>query len=210
MTLPPRDAPRILRPSPAEDEYWMRRALDLAGRAATAGDVPVGAVLVDFLRVDGGAGAADSADGGAGCELGDSVGARDLAGEPAAISAGDSTHILGRLISTGFNARESLGDPTAHAEILALREAGTRAANWHFDTCTLYVTLEPCTMCAGAIVLSRLHRVVFGAWEPKTGAAGSVRDVLRDSRLNHQVRVRGGILADASSALLTSYFSTKR
>ena len=109
------------------------------------------------------------------------------------------------------NARERLGDPTAHAEILALRAAAARHGDgWRLSGCTIAVTLEPCTMCAGAIVLARIARVVFGAWEPRTGAAGSLWDVLRDRRLNHRPEVVGGVLEAESAALLDSFFGTRR
>lgn len=116
----------------------------------------------------------------------------------------------GVVVGQGRNRREADGDPTAHAEILALREAAAALGGWRLDGCTLVVTLEPCTMCAGAIILARVQRVVFGAWEPKTGAAGSIRDVLRDSRLNHRVEVIGGVAEGESSAMLRAFFETHR
>jgi tRNA(adenine34) deaminase len=108
------------------------------------------------------------------------------------------------------NRREGLADPTGHAEIIALRAAGDALGTWRLDGCTLVVTLEPCTMCAGALVLARVARLVFGAWDPRAGAAGSVRDVVRDARLNHRVEVVGGVLAEESSRLLTSFFGAQR
>jgi tRNA(adenine34) deaminase len=108
------------------------------------------------------------------------------------------------------NRREGLADPTGHAEIIALRAAGDALGTWRLDGCTLVVTLEPCTMCAGALVLARVARLVFGAWDPKAGAAGSVRDVVRDARLNHRVEVVGGVLEEESSRLLTSFFGGQR
>jgi tRNA(adenine34) deaminase len=116
----------------------------------------------------------------------------------------------GELLGAGRNEREAAGDPTAHAELLALRAAAARLGTWRLDGCTLAVTLEPCTMCAGALVLARVQRVVFGAWDPKAGAAGSVRDVVRDSRLNHQVEVVGGVLEAECSALLRDFFESHR
>ena len=116
----------------------------------------------------------------------------------------------GRVIAEAANARETEHDPTAHAEVRALRAAGARLADSHLDGCTLVVTLEPCTMCAGAIQLARLQRVVLGAWEPKTGACGSVRDVLRDPRANHQVEVVAGVGASESEALLREFFARRR
>lgn len=112
----------------------------------------------------------------------------------------------GTELATGRNERELTGDPTAHAEVLALRRAAGRLGRWRLDGCTLVVTLEPCTMCAGALVLARVSTVVFGAWEPKTGAAGSLWDVLRDRRLNHRPEVYGGVLATETAALLRTFF----
>lgn len=116
----------------------------------------------------------------------------------------------GEIIGRGYNTCETAHDPTGHAEINALRAAGAVRKARNLAGCTLVVTLEPCTMCAGAMVNARISRVVFGAWEPKTGAAGSVRDVLRDSRLNHQVEVVGGVCADEVSAQLQSWFTALR
>ena len=109
-------------------------------------------------------------------------------------------------LAVGRNERELTGDPTAHAEVLALRRGAQRLGRWRLDGCTLVVTLEPCTMCAGALVLARVSTVVFGAWEPKTGAAGSLWDVLRDRRLNHRPEVYGGILETESATLLRAFF----
>lgn len=139
----------------------MRRALDEAGRAAAAGDVPVGAVVL----------------------------------------APDGT-----LLATGHNEREATGDPTAHAEILALRRAAASLGEWRLSGCTLVVTLEPCTMCAGALVQSRVGRVVYGARDEKAGAAGSLWDVVRDRRLNHRPEVIHGVLETDCAALLTAFF----
>lgn len=139
----------------------MRRALDEAGRAAAAGDVPVGAVVL----------------------------------------APDGT-----LLATGHNEREATGDPTAHAEILALRRAAATLGEWRLSGCTLVVTLEPCTMCAGALVQSRVGRVVYGARDEKAGAAGSLWDVVRDRRLNHRPEVIHGVLETDCAALLTAFF----
>lgn len=117
----------------------------------------------------------------------------------------------GSIISRAGNGRELLGDPTAHAEILALREgARILGDGWRLEGTTLAVTLEPCTMCAGAIVLARVARVVFGAWEPKTGAVGSLWDVVRDRRLTHRPQVRGGVRADECAALLDAFFAQHR
>lgn len=108
------------------------------------------------------------------------------------------------------NARQAQGDPTAHAEILALRAAGAALGDSHLEGCTLVVTLEPCTMCAGAVVLARVARVVLAAWEPRTGACGSVRDVLRDPRSNHRVEVYAGLRQARSQALLSGFFAERR
>jgi len=143
----------------------MGRALALAWRAATLGDVPVGAVLVS----------------------------------PS-----------GELLGEGWNAREAAADPVAHAEIGALRAAGMALGTWRLDGCTLVVTLEPCTMCAGALVLARVARLVFGAWDPKAGAAGSVRDVVRDRRLNHGVEVVPGVRETECADLLRRFFQEHR
>lgn len=114
-------------------------------------------------------------------------------------------------LARAANAREALGDPTAHAEILALRAAATvHGDGWRLEGATLAVTVEPCTMCAGALVMARVGRVVFGAWEPKTGAVGSLWDVVRDRRLTHRPQVRGGVLADECAALLEGFFARQR
>ena len=116
----------------------------------------------------------------------------------------------GEVLARAHNQRESDADPTAHAEIVAIREAGRALGSWHLDGCTLVVTLEPCTMCAGAVVAARIARVVYGATEPKAGAAGSLWDVLRDRRLNHRAEVVGGILAEECGALLQEFFAQRR
>lgn len=114
-------------------------------------------------------------------------------------------------LARAVNAREELGDPTAHAEILALRAAAAVLGDgWRLEGATLAVTVEPCTMCAGALVMARVARVVFGAWEPKTGAVGSLWDVVRDRRLNHRPEVRGGVLADECAAPLAEFFARQR
>jgi tRNA(adenine34) deaminase len=146
-------------------EQAMRIALDAAAEAASAGDVPVGAVI---LGPDG------------------------------------------AVCAVAGNAREATGDPTGHAEILAIRHAAGQLGSRHLHGCTLIVTLEPCAMCAGAIVLARIPRVVFGADDPKAGAAGSLRDVLRDRRLNHRAEVTPGVLAEECGRLLTDFFAARR
>ena len=116
----------------------------------------------------------------------------------------------GVVIGEGFNRREADGDPTAHAEVLALRAAAQAVGQWRLSGCTLVVTLEPCTMCAGAIVLSRVDRVVFGAYDPKAGAVGSLWDVVRDPRLNHRPEVVAGVLAEECARVLQDFFEAQR
>ncbi len=138
--------------------------------------------------------------------------ALDLAQEPglelplAAVVIGPDGAVLG----TGVNRRETDRDPTAHAEILALRQAGQALGDWRLSGCTLAVTLEPCTMCAGATVLARVDRLVFGAYDDKAGAVGGLWDVVRDPRLNHRMEVVGGVRADECSALLSDFFARRR
>nr|WP_297400743.1 tRNA adenosine(34) deaminase TadA [uncultured Marinobacter sp.] len=150
--------------SSEDDERWMNRALALAGQAANAGEVPVGAVVV----------------------------------------------LDGREIGAGFNAPISGCDPTAHAEIRALRDAAARVGNYRLSGATLYVTLEPCTMCVGAIVHSRISRLVYGATEPKAGAVDSVRRTLGEPYLNWSVQATGGVLRDACSEIISAFFSRRR
>jgi tRNA(adenine34) deaminase len=116
----------------------------------------------------------------------------------------------GVIVASAHNSRERGHDPTAHAEIVALRRAGAALGTWHLEGCTLAVTLEPCAMCAGAIVLARVGRLVFGAWDPKAGAAGSLWDLVRDRRLNHRPEVVGGVREAETSALLADFFAQKR
>ncbi|HEX6580884.1 MAG TPA: tRNA adenosine(34) deaminase TadA [Actinomycetota bacterium] len=142
----------------------MRLALEEARAAASAGDVPVGAVVARGDEVVGRAG----------------------------------------------NAREREQDPTAHAEILALRQAARALGSWHLEGCTLYVTLEPCAMCAGALVLARIDRLVLGAPDPKAGFAGSLGDIVRDGRLNHEVEVTVGVLAEECGEVLRAFFAERR
>lgn len=153
-----------MRASPG-DERMMRRALAVAEGARAAGDVPIGALVVD----------------------------------PA-----------GRELAQSHNRREADADPTAHAEVLALRAAARARGQWRLEGCTLVVTLEPCTMCAGASVLARVSRVVFGAFDPKAGAVGSLWDVVRDPRLNHRPEVVGGVLAEDCAAQLRAFFASQR
>ncbi|OMC05073.1 tRNA-specific adenosine deaminase [Mycobacterium sp. NS-7484] len=124
----------------------------------------------------------------------------------AVVFAADGTEL-----ARAANVREAIGDPTGHAEIVAMREAARVLGDgWRLEGATLAVTVEPCTMCAGALVLARVARVVFGAWEPKTGAVGSLWDVVRDRRLNHRPEVVGGVLADECAGLLEEFFAAQR
>jgi tRNA(adenine34) deaminase len=116
----------------------------------------------------------------------------------------------GELLGSGHNRREVDGDPLAHAELLALREAARRVAGWRLTGCTMYVTLEPCAMCAGALVASRIDRVVYGAADPKAGFCGSLGNLVQDPRLNHRMEVSSGVLAEESAALLRSFFASLR
>jgi tRNA(adenine34) deaminase len=143
----------------------MRRALSLAQRAADAGDVPVGAVVVDAS---------------------------------------------GEVVGEGWNLREARQDPTAHAEVVALRAAAHRLGSWRLKGCTLVVTMEPCPMCAGATMLARVERIVLGAWDPKLGACGSVWDVVRDRRSTHRAEVVGGVLEGECGEMVRRFFATHR
>lgn len=116
----------------------------------------------------------------------------------------------GVVVATGRNEREARQDPTAHAEVLALRAAAAVTGDWHLEEHTLVVTLEPCPMCAGAVMAARVPRVVFGAWDPKAGASGSVYDIARDRRLPHRSEVIGGVLEQACAELLDDFFSPRR
>ena len=149
-------------------------------------------------------------DGGAGAmrlALAEARAALDTADVPiGAVVLDESGTVIGR----GRNQREELGDPTAHAEVVALRAAATSRNQWRLDGCTLVVTLEPCTMCAGAVVLSRVSRLVFGAFDDKAGAVGSLWDVVRDRRLNHRPEVVSGVLAEECTGLLLDFFAAQR
>lgn len=146
------------------DEIFMRAALDLAGQAEAAGEVPIGAVVVKG----------------------------------------------GEIVGRGFNAPISRRDPSAHAEMMALRDAAQWLDNYRLVGCELFVTLEPCLMCAGAIMHARIARVVYGARDPKTGACGSVMDVFAERRLNHHTEVTGGVLAEECGAVLSDFFARRR
>ncbi len=126
------------------------------------------------------------------------------------VPVGAAVMRAGRIIGEGRNLRERDGDPLAHAEIVALRAAASALGSWNLEECTLVVTLEPCVMCAGAILQARVGRVVFGAWDEKAGAAGSVHDLLRDRRMPHRAEVLGGVRAGESADLLRAFFDAKR
>ncbi len=115
----------------------------------------------------------------------------------------------GQVVSTGWNTREHDHDPTGHAEIVAIRNASSRRQSWRLTDCTLVVTLEPCVMCAGAILAARIPTVIFGAWDEKAGASGSVHDLLRDRRLNHRVEVIGGVRETECATVLTEFFRNR-
>jgi tRNA(adenine34) deaminase len=151
------------------------------------------AALAEAARWDTVAG--DAGPGSPRCEVPVGAVILDPAGEP---------------LARAHNQRESDADPTAHAEIVAIRAAARAAGSWRLTGCTLVVTLEPCTMCAGAVIAARIQRVVYGAADPKAGAAGSLWDVLRDRRLNHRAEVVGGVLADECGALLRDFFAQRR
>ncbi|MFH1872360.1 MAG: tRNA adenosine(34) deaminase TadA [Pseudomonadota bacterium] len=139
--------------------------------------------------------------------------ALDLAREAGAageVPVGALVVLEGEVVGRGFNQPIGRHDPTAHAEIMALRDAATRLGNYRLPGCTLYVTLEPCAMCAGAIMHARMERVVFGARDPKTGAAGSVIDLFAESRLNHHTTIVGGVLGEACGSLLSGFFAARR
>ncbi len=152
-----------------DDELYMRLALSDAQQAAAIGEVPVGAVIVEWRQNR----------------------------EPL-------------VIARAYNQRETLKDPTAHAEILCLRTAGAKLGNWQLLDCTMYVTLEPCTMCAGALTNARIKRIVFGCLDPKAGATGSLYNIPADERLNHRPELTGGVLADEASHLLKAFFRARR
>jgi tRNA(adenine34) deaminase len=116
----------------------------------------------------------------------------------------------GEILGSAGNERERLADPTAHAEVLAIRQAAARVGRWRLDGCAIYVTLEPCAMCAGAMVLARIDRLVFGAADPKAGFVGSLGDLVRDPRLNHRLEVTGGVRGGEASTLLRDFFAARR
>lgn len=151
-------------PADSTDEQWMRKALELAKKAALADEVPVGVIIVSEDQI----------------------------------------------VAESFNLRESSASATAHAEVLAIQAACQKLGRWRLSGCTMYVTLEPCVMCAGALVQSRVDRVVYGAVDPKGGAVESVYQILSDARLNHQPVVVGGVLANECGKILTDFFKSKR
>ena len=139
--------------------------------------------------------------------------ALDLARQAASLDevpVGAVIVVGGEIVGRGFNQPISRSDPTAHAEIMALRDAARRLGNYRLPDSTLYVTLEPCVMCSGAIMHARVARVVYGARDPKTGAAGSVVDLYAETRLNHHAEIEGGVLAEQSAAMLSSFFAARR
>lgn len=157
--------PLNLRPRNPEHERLMALALEEGRKAGRAGDVPIGALVLDAR---------------------------------------------GQILGRGYNRREADGDPTAHAELLAIRQAAEALGSWRLEGTSLVVTVEPCLMCAGAILLARIPQLIMGAWEPKTGAVGSVYDVLRDRRVNHSVEVYSEVLADECSQLMRDFFKDFR
>ena len=134
----------------------------------------------------------------------------DIAGENGDVPVGAVIVFENKIIAKGYNQRHQLGDPTAHAEVIALTAAAEYVGNWRLGGCTIYVTLEPCCMCAGACVLGRLDRLVFGCNDPKAGACGSLYNIVQDDRLNHRLSVTKGILADECSLVLREFFQKKR
>ncbi|MCL4473434.1 MAG: tRNA adenosine(34) deaminase TadA [Actinobacteria bacterium] len=133
-----------------------------------------------------------------------------MAAESGEVPVGAVIERGGEVIAAAGNEREERRDPTAHAEILAIREAAKQLGGWRLPGCTIYVTVEPCPMCAGAIYQARIERLVFGAVDEKAGAAGTLMDITRDSRLNHQTEVVAGVLAEESAAILREFFSRRR
>jgi tRNA(adenine34) deaminase len=133
-----------------------------------------------------------------------------LAAERGEVPVGAVIERGGEVIATAGNEREQRRDPTAHAEIIAIQQAAGRLGGWRLPGCTIYVTIEPCPMCAGAIYQARIERLVYGAPDDKAGAAGTLFDILRDPRLNHQTEVTGGVMADATAAVLRDFFAERR
>jgi tRNA(adenine34) deaminase len=142
--------------------------------------------------------------------MGLALGQASEAGAAGEVPVGAVIVMDGVVVGRGFNQPIGRHDPTAHAEVMALRDAAARMGNYRLPNCTLYVTLEPCAMCAGAIMHARIDRVVFGARDPKTGAAGSIVDLFAEPRLNHHTTIVGGVLAEQCGSLLSSFFSARR
>ncbi|MHC4118930.1 MAG: tRNA adenosine(34) deaminase TadA [Planctomycetota bacterium] len=138
------------------------------------------------------------------------IDAAEIAEENGDVPIGAVIVYENRIIARAYNEREQLADPTAHAEIIALTQAAAALENWRLHGCTIYVTLEPCPMCAGALVLARLDRLVFGCEDPKTGACGSLYNIVEDERLNHRLKVTAGVLAEECSSQLRKFFQKKR
>ena len=138
------------------------------------------------------------------------IDAAGIAEENADVPIGAVVVYKGRIIGRAYNQREQLKDPTAHAEIIALTQAAAFLESWRLNDCTMYVTLEPCPMCAGALVLGRLDRLVYGCDDPKAGACGSLYNIVQDERLNHRLEITAGVLANECTALLSSFFQQKR
>ena len=138
------------------------------------------------------------------------IGAAEVAEENGDVPIGAVIVYENRIIARAYNQREQLADPTAHAEIIALTQAAAFLESWRLHGCTIYVTLEPCPMCAGALVLARLDRLVFGCDDPKSGACGSLYNIVEDERLNHRLQVTAGVLAEQCSEQLQSFFKQKR
>ena len=138
------------------------------------------------------------------------ISAAQIAEENGDVPIGSVIVYKNQIIGKAYNQREQLKDPTAHAEIIALTQAAAYMQTWRLNGCTMYVTLEPCPMCAGALVLSRMDRLVYGCNDPKAGACGSLYDIVRDERLNHRLKVTSGVLMDECSRLLQDFFQKKR
>ena len=134
----------------------------------------------------------------------------EIAAENGDVPIGAVIIYKGQIIGKAYNQREQLNDPTAHAEIIALTQAAEFVGSWRLDGCTIYVTLEPCPMCAGALVLARMDRLVYGCDDPKTGAVKSLFNIVQDNRLNHQMEVSSGVLAEECSKLLQNFFGRRR
>ena len=198
---------------PAWDELWMQLALHQAEQAAQEGEVPVGAVVLQPARVPHPEGGwrhlVDPVKVSGEVPWRDWQAARPLLSQTPSWLL-DDQNLPWRVLSWGRNAPIGLSDPTAHAEVQALRSAAARQRNYRLTHCHLYVTLEPCAMCAMAMLHARLSRVVWGASDPKTGACGSVLNLMAEPGLNHHTQMQGGILASACSHQLKAFFAQRR